>query len=174
MSPSELDLDWDAIVQETVAFIKRIATEAGADGVVLGLSGGVDSSLVATLFVRALGKEKVLGVLLPTDFMPAQDIQDAEKLARLLGIRTEHIMITPVITSFARTLGLEVDHSATDEISIDYDRLDRAERMLFDDKLSPQEVARKTQVNIEIVLDVLERYRSSAHKRCYPPTVREW
>lgn len=97
-------VDWDPTIRETVDFIKRIVNEARADGVVVGLSGGVDSSLVAALSVRALGKQRVLGIMLPMTFTPANDIQDAKELARLLGIRTEYIPIGPITDSISEAL----------------------------------------------------------------------
>jgi NAD+ synthase len=58
---------------------------AGAKGVAIGLSGGIDSSVVATLAVRAFGPERVTGVIMPAHSQPA-DVQDAQALAAHLGI----------------------------------------------------------------------------------------
>src|SRR5438876_5096381 len=72
VSLSEFDLDWEAVKNEIVVFIQRTVRAAGAEGTVVGLSGGVDSSLVVKLLVLALGKEHVMGVLLPTAFTPKE------------------------------------------------------------------------------------------------------
>jgi len=106
LSHPEREPDLEAMSQEIITFTRRIVAEAQAGGVVVGLSGGVDSSLVAALSAKALGKERVLGVLLPMEFTPAEDIQDAKDLARLLGIETEYIMIQPMVDSFAAALGV--------------------------------------------------------------------
>jgi NAD+ synthase (glutamine-hydrolysing) len=61
-------------------------TKNGFGGVVLGLSGGVDSSLVATIAVDALGPDKVHGVLMPSRYSSDHSVTDAEKLSVALGI----------------------------------------------------------------------------------------
>ena len=64
------------IEKHIISFIRRVT--AGAEGVVIGLSGGVDSSTVAALCVRALGKEKVIGLILPErGISKLQDVHDA-------------------------------------------------------------------------------------------------
>lgn len=98
-------VDFDFEVKRIVGFIRRIVGESGANGVVIGLSGGVDSSVVATLCVKALGKENVLGVLMPTGFTPRQDLDDALWLADWLGIKTERIDIDGICMSFFEALG---------------------------------------------------------------------
>jgi NAD+ synthase len=99
-------LDYPKTITEITGFILSKVEEAKAGGVVVGLSGGVDSSLTAALCVRALGKEKVIGVLLPTSFTPAEDIRDAESHADQLGIRTEHVSIEAVTQCFFKSLGI--------------------------------------------------------------------
>jgi len=78
----------ETAVKEICHFIQNTIEEADASGVVVGLSGGVDSSLTVALCVHALGKNKVLGVLLPTNFTPLEDVEDAKKLAAQLDIQT--------------------------------------------------------------------------------------
>ncbi len=80
-------------------WIKNYISSAKADGVVIGLSGGIDSSVVASLCVRALGKEKVLGVSLPCESNP-QDFEDAKLIANQLGIEIIKIDITPLFNEF--------------------------------------------------------------------------
>jgi NAD+ synthase len=63
-------------------------------GVVLGLSGGIDSGLTAAIAVDALGPNRVLGVLMPSPYTSVESIEDAEALAQNLGIRTETVAIT--------------------------------------------------------------------------------
>ena len=67
------------------------------EGGVIGLSGGIDSSVVAYLSVRALGKEKVYGLIMPYD---KQGIEDGELIAKKLGIDYEIVNITPQVDSF--------------------------------------------------------------------------
>lgn len=68
--------------------------------VVLGLSGGIDSSLVATIAVDALGRENVFGVLMPSKYSSEHSLVDAEELANNLGISTRKIPIEPAVESF--------------------------------------------------------------------------
>lgn len=71
---------------------------------VLGLSGGIDSALVAVLAQRALGAENVLGVLLPSRYTSQQSVDDALQLAQNLGIETKTIQIDPVCTQAEQAL----------------------------------------------------------------------
>lgn len=79
------DLNYSKLVDELQNRIKEYVKSANAKGVVLGLSGGIDSSVTAALSVNALGKEKVLGLGLPCHSIP-QDIEDAQLVANNLGI----------------------------------------------------------------------------------------
>lgn len=70
----------------------------------LGLSGGIDSSVVACIAVEALGKENVLGVLLPSKFTSKESRDDALALAKNLGIATEEIGIEGPLNAFLNAL----------------------------------------------------------------------
>jgi len=67
--------------------------------VILGLSGGIDSSVVAFLAVRALGKGRVFGLIMPDKESSPQNIEDARLVARILGIKVKEIDITPILES---------------------------------------------------------------------------
>ncbi|MEM1990387.1 MAG: NAD(+) synthetase, partial [Candidatus Bathyarchaeia archaeon] len=67
-------IDFEKTICEIVGFIRGEVEKAGAAGVVLGLSGGIDSSLAAALCVRALGNSRVLGIIMPTSFTPREDL----------------------------------------------------------------------------------------------------
>ncbi len=73
-----------------VVWIKQRIKEAKAKGVVLGLSGGIDSSVVAALTKEAAGKDNVLGLYMPIHSQP-QDLADAQLAANRLGIKTKKI-----------------------------------------------------------------------------------
>jgi NAD+ synthase len=70
------------------------------DGIVIGLSGGIDSALSASICVKALGKEKVLGLILPEKESNPVSAEYATKHAEELGIDTETIDITPTLEAF--------------------------------------------------------------------------
>jgi NH3-dependent NAD+ synthetase len=86
-----------------VSFIREFVA-GSPNGVVVGISGGVDSALVAFLSVEALGKDKVLGVLMPSSSTPKQDIDDALEVCRVLGIEHDTHPIDPVFTAFTTLL----------------------------------------------------------------------
>jgi len=257
-----LKIDFEEETERILEFIRRVVENSGASGVVLGLSGGVDSSLTAVLCVKALGREKVLGVLMPTNFTPREDVEDALELAETLGIRVETVNIDEISEAFfkclkvdrsdpkaripmanirarirmiilyyyanlrnylvagtgdrsesligyftkygdggvdfmpichlyktqvrelARHLGvperiaykpsspqLYPGHKATDEIPIDYSKLDLILVGLFDLKMEPEEVSRAVEVPLEVVEEVLRRFRKTMHKRTLPPRI---
>ena len=71
----------------------------GLEGGVIGLSGGIDSTVVAYLSVRALGKEKVHGLIMP---YLEQKTEDAELIAKKLGINYDILNITPMVYSYLK------------------------------------------------------------------------
>jgi NAD+ synthase (glutamine-hydrolysing) len=77
----------------------------GFTDVLIGLSGGVDSSLVAAIAVDALGAEHVTGVLMPSRYSSDHSLSDAEALAERLGIRTHAVPIEPAHKAFDEMLG---------------------------------------------------------------------
>lgn len=84
--------------------IADYARKFGLPRAVLGLSGGIDSALVATLAVDALGAENVVGLAMPSRYSSAHSVSDALALAHNLGIRCEQVAITDLQTSFEKTL----------------------------------------------------------------------
>lgn len=72
----------------------------GFPAVLLGVSGGIDSALCATIAVDALGADRVRGVMLPFRFTAQVSLDDAAKLAKALGIRYEVLPIAPVVDAF--------------------------------------------------------------------------
>ncbi len=87
-------------IDKTTKFIKRICKESGLNTIVIGLSGGIDSSVVATLCVKALGKENVKGVMLPYKTSHPDSLNDAKKVAEFLGINYEIIDISPMVDAY--------------------------------------------------------------------------
>lgn len=74
--------------------------KCGFRKVLLGLSGGIDSAVTCALAVDALGRENVLGVLMPSQYSSDHSVSDAMQLARNLGIRTEQIPISRIFQSY--------------------------------------------------------------------------
>ncbi|MDE1915804.1 MAG: NAD+ synthase [Sphingomonadales bacterium] len=74
-------------------------------GVVLGLSGGIDSALCAAIAVDALGADKVWCVMLPSRYTSTESLVDATECAHLLGVRYDTIPIVPAVKAFDEMLG---------------------------------------------------------------------
>jgi NAD+ synthase (glutamine-hydrolysing) len=91
---------WNALVLGTRDYVRK----CGFRKALVGLSGGIDSSLVAAIAVEALGAENVLGVGMPSEFSSAGSIDDARGLTVNLGIRYELIAIHDVFTAYQSTL----------------------------------------------------------------------
>jgi NAD+ synthase (glutamine-hydrolysing) len=91
---------WSALVLG----VKDYAKKCGFNQVILGLSGGIDSSLVAAIAAEAIGKENVLGVLMPSPYSSEHSISDAEKLVQNLGIQSYQIPIAEVMNSYEQLL----------------------------------------------------------------------
>ena len=83
-------LDYEKLAEDIQNWIANYIKSAGAKGVVLGLSGGIDSAVTAGLSVKALGKENVFGVSMPYG---NQDTKDAELLINQLQIPNKKINI---------------------------------------------------------------------------------
>jgi len=85
-------------------FLRAHALANGVEGVVVGLSGGIDSALVARLARDALGAEHVLGILLPDASFPAGLLEETLEYARALGIESRTIPIEPVEAAYRALL----------------------------------------------------------------------
>jgi NAD+ synthase (glutamine-hydrolysing) len=110
----ELD-DVTAIHKTLVLGIRDYCRKCGFKKAVLGLSGGIDSSLVAALAAEALGPENVVGVSMPSIYSSRATIEDPEILARNLGIQYEVIPINPAHETFLNMLGKNLgDDNASD------------------------------------------------------------
>jgi NAD+ synthase len=96
-------LDYKKIIDEIQKWIKNYINTAQVEGIVIGLSGGIDSSVTSSLCVKAIGKEKVIGLGLPCSSIP-QDLKDAEKVAKLLGIKFIQIELTSIYDEFIRVI----------------------------------------------------------------------
>jgi len=94
----------ESIYKALLLGLKDYVRKCGFKSVVLGLSGGIDSALTATLAVDALGKDKVVGIAMPSRFSSDHSVNDARALAENLGIEFHVIPIKDVHDAYERTL----------------------------------------------------------------------
>lgn len=98
--PEKMSLIHDALTLGIRDYFRKL----GLKTAIIGLSGGLDSSLVTYFAVRALGAENVRVVLLPSQFSTDHSVSDAEALAKKLGIRYDTVPIKPMFDSFETAL----------------------------------------------------------------------
>lgn len=96
--------DEETIYHALVLGLRDYVTKNGFPGVVLGLSGGIDSGLSAAIAADALGPERVLTIRLPSPYSSVDTMEDAEQLAAALGLRMETVPITPAMGAVGEAL----------------------------------------------------------------------
>src|SRR5881296_2710924 len=106
-----LSLDPQTAISRIVDFVRTSFESSGCAGIVVGLSGGIDSALTATLCVRAVGPEKVTGVFMFEERMrDGIDARHARELANNLRIRTVDLTLDPLIKRFSETFPVKIEH----------------------------------------------------------------
>ncbi|ECK7466346.1 NAD+ synthase [Campylobacter jejuni] len=94
-------MDWQKITEKMCDFIQEKVKNSQSQGVVLGLSGGIDSALVATLCKRAL-KENVFALLMPTQISNKANLEDALRLCADLNLEYKIIEIQSILDAFIK------------------------------------------------------------------------
>ena len=92
------------VYQATVMGLRDYVRKNRFPGVVLGLSGGIDSALAAAIAVDALGPEKVHCVMMPSPYTSQESLDDAAGVAKLLGVRLDTISIGPAMKAYDEML----------------------------------------------------------------------
>ncbi len=98
---SEAELE--TVRNRLVGFIQDVVDDAGADGAVLGLSGGIDSTTTAYLAAEALGTDGLHGLVMPSEVNDPETMSDAERVATDLGIEYDVLEIQPIAEQFFET-----------------------------------------------------------------------
>lgn len=104
----------EAIYQALVISLRDYVSKNGFPGVLLGMSGGVDSALSAAIAVDALGANDVHGVMMPSIYTSRESHQDAETSCRLLGIRYDVIPIADPVSAFEKVLATHLTDDTPD------------------------------------------------------------
>ncbi|MDD2877776.1 MAG: NAD+ synthase [Acidiphilium sp.] len=108
--PDRLDLVYRAMVMGLADYVNK----NGFPGVILGLSGGIDSAISAAVAVDALGRERVHAVMMPSRYTSAHSLEDAAACAKLLGIRCDTITIEAATAAFNAALAPQFAGRAPD------------------------------------------------------------
>lgn len=156
-SKDVLKIDCPSEAERVKGFIQEQMVSLRRKGIIIGLSGGVDSALSAALSVRAVGKDRVLALLLPDKESSPQSAEFATKQARVLGIETMTVDITPVLEAFgtyqkrdavARSIYPDFGAGFTLKITLPSDILNKDGYNFFNlTVLDPQGQARMTRLN---------------------------
>ena len=95
----------DGVYQAMMLGLRDYVNKNGFPGVVLGLSGGIDSALSAAVAVDALGAERVWTVMMPSPYTSQESLDDAAGCAELLGCRLDTVSIEPAMAAYDAMLG---------------------------------------------------------------------
>lgn len=98
--PAELEAIYSALLLGLRDYLRK----NGFPGIVIGMSGGIDSALSAAIAVDALGPEKVWCVMMPSPYTSAESLQDADDCCRRLGVKLDSIDIEPAMKAFEAML----------------------------------------------------------------------
>ena len=98
LGENNMDIDCEKVANRIENFIRDKMNEFQREGVILGMSGGIDSSITATLAVRALGPEKVLALILPERDSSPESKTDALKEIKRLGIQYRELKLGPILS----------------------------------------------------------------------------
>jgi NAD+ synthase len=105
LAPSVLDMDWQDAESKLIRFIKDYVEKANVKGIVLGLSGGIDSCTTAALSANAVGGNYVHGLMLPErETRNGIDIRHANLIVKRFKLKSQLCDITPALEAFYRSI----------------------------------------------------------------------
>jgi NAD+ synthase (glutamine-hydrolysing) len=106
--PIAAEAELEALAYDALVLgVRDYVLKNGFPGALIGLSGGVDSALTLAIAVDALGADKVRAVMMPSQFTSTMSLDDAEQLARNLGVRHDVLPIKPAFDALLATLASE-------------------------------------------------------------------
>ncbi|MDY6766165.1 MAG: NAD+ synthase [Candidatus Nanohaloarchaea archaeon] len=103
---------------EIEAFLRDYLADSGADGYVVGVSGGLDSAATLQLAVNAVGPDRVHALVMPGDASQAENVADAHRLCDGLGVTTDEISIDDIVAGFADAAPVDPDDVAAGNAAV--------------------------------------------------------
>ncbi len=103
------ELNYQNEIENITEFIKQQLDKAGFTKLIVGLSGGIDSSVTATLCVKAIGKENVFGVMIPYRKSHPNSLEHATQVAEQLAIKYEVVDISPMVDTYFENYAADAD-----------------------------------------------------------------
>ncbi|MBE6496457.1 MAG: NAD+ synthase [Methanobrevibacter thaueri] len=106
------EINLEKTKNDILKFIQNKVSESHTDGIVIGLSGGIDSTLAAYLACEAIGKDKVFGITMPSSTTPTEDNVHGIEIAERLGIEHTQVAIDGILNEFLSMTQLEENNLA--------------------------------------------------------------
>lgn len=104
LAPTALNMDWGEVSKRLCRFIKDYVERTKANGIILGLSGGIDSCTVAVLCSQAIGVDNVLALtLFERETIRCEDVKHSKLIAKKFKLKIERVDITPTLEAFQRS-----------------------------------------------------------------------
>ncbi|GAB3023976.1 NAD+ synthase [Natronobiforma cellulositropha] len=104
----------ESVYEATVGFIERSVAESDAEGVVVAMSGGIDSTVTAALAADALGSDRVIGLGLPRTKRETLDVSDARTIAEGMGLEYHEANVRPLLEEFTDALAPAIEPAESD------------------------------------------------------------
>ncbi len=105
-------IDVEKTKKDIIEFVQNKVSEANADGLVVGLSGGIDSTVAAFLACEAVGAENVFGIVMPSTTTPTEDKLHGTAIAQQLGINYKEMAIDSILNEFLSVTQIQDDKLA--------------------------------------------------------------
>lgn len=153
------------LIKVLVNFLYSEVTRFGIDKTVIGLSGGIDSTVSAYLGVKAFGRKNVLGILMPYKTSSKESIRDALTVVKQLKIKSKIIDITEAVDAAAKNCGIDVSKNNSDNLTkIRIGNIAARMRMicLYDQSIKYKAMVLGTSNKTEILLGYTTLYGDSA------------
>lgn len=122
------NIDPKKTVDTISGFIKEVIEESKSEGLIVGLSGGIDSSVVTYIASQSVSRDKILGLIMPSETTATEDVQDALAVAEVLGIKKKIIPIDNIIEKIST---LSVDSISDKQYQLAQANLKARARMMI-------------------------------------------